>query len=162
MTDVSPVPPPEVRGSSTRLVLFGFVAGFFGVLVFHQAVLAALHAAGLTPRGAWAMDPTKPLGVPLVVSAAFWGGLWGIVFALVTRRPAALGPFLLTGLIFGAVLPTLVAWFVVAPLKGSPVAAGWKPQAMMIGPLVNGAFGLGTALLLWIFTRRRRVDGEVV
>jgi hypothetical protein len=158
MSDVSPVAAPAVRGSSTRLALFGFAAGFLAVLVFHQGVLAMLHSAGMTPRGAWGMEPTRPLGVPGVISAAFWGGLWGAVFAMVTHRSHSVGRFLLVGLLFGAVLPTLVAWFVVAPLKGMPAAGGWKPAAMMVGPLVNGAWGLGTALLLWLFTRRRTAD----
>jgi hypothetical protein len=48
---------------------------------------------------------------------------------------------------FGALLPTLVAWFLVAPLKHQPVAGGWKPKTMMIGPIVNAAWGLGTALI---------------
>jgi hypothetical protein len=54
--------------------------------------------------------------------------------------------FIVGAVIFGAVLPTLVAWFVVAPLKGQPVAAGFVPAAMMIGPIVNAAWGLGAGL----------------
>ena len=56
-------------------------------------------------------------------------------------------------IVFGAVLPTLVAWFVAAPLKGQPMAGGWKLQAMMIGPIVNAAWGLGTALIYRLFRR---------
>ena len=54
------------------------------------------------------------------------------------------------------VLLTLVAWFVVAPLKGTPVAAGWHPSSMAVGPLANGAWGIGTALLLLLFRRALR------
>jgi hypothetical protein len=58
------------------------------------------------------------------------------------------------------VLPTLVAWFGVAPLKGQPVAAGFSPTAMMIGPIVNGAWGLGTGIALALFGRHRVRPGR--
>jgi hypothetical protein len=48
----------------------------------------------------------------------------------------------------GAIGPTLVAWFIVAPLKGQPAAAGWELPRMITGLIINGAWGLGTALLI--------------
>jgi hypothetical protein len=131
----------------------GFVAGVAGVLVFHQAALAALHAAGITPGVAYSIKPTAPFGVPQVASLAFWGGLWGIVAALLFRRLA--GARLVGALVvFGALAPTLVAWFVVAPLKGLPAAGGFKAAAMMTGLIVNGAWGLGTGMLMAWFRGR--------
>jgi hypothetical protein len=62
--------------------------------------------------------------------------------------------FIVAAAIFGAVLPTLVAWLVVAPLKGQPMAAGLVPMAMLIGPIVNGAWGLGTGIGLVLFGER--------
>ena len=59
-------------------------------------------------------------------------------------------------LVAGAVLPTLVAWFVVAPLKGQPMVAGFVPMAMAFGVIVNGAWGFGTGLGLALFKRERR------
>jgi hypothetical protein len=59
--------------------------------------------------------------------------------------------FIVGAAVFGAVLPTLVAWFVVAPLKGQPIAAGFAPMAMAIGPIVNAAWGLGTGIGLVLF-----------
>ncbi|MBD2472852.1 hypothetical protein [Nostoc sp. FACHB-145] len=58
-------------------------------------------------------------------------------------------------LIFGAVVPTLVAWFIVAPLKGQAIAGGGKPSAIIPGLLVNAAWGIGTALLFNWFARRQ-------
>ena len=60
-----------------------FLAGFFSTLIFHQGLLAILHAAGASPRAAYALVPVPPLGVPAVLSLAFWGGLWGILLWLV-------------------------------------------------------------------------------
>jgi hypothetical protein len=130
-----------------------FVAGVIGVLVFHQLALALLHAAGITPGVAYSMKPTSPFGLPQFISLAFWGGVWGIVAALLFSRLSG-GRLVAALVIFGAIAPTLVAWFVVAPLKGAPMAGGFKPAAMMVGPIVNAAWGLGTGLILAWFRGR--------
>ena len=71
--------------SASQLGL-GFVAGVLAVPVFHQILLWILHAAGIVPIAPFNMAPTKPLGIPEVVSISFWGGVWGIVFALTLPR----------------------------------------------------------------------------
>lgn len=135
-----------------RLVL-GFLAGVLAVLTFHQLAILALSALKLIQGSAYQMRPVPPLGVPTVANLAFWGGVWGLVWALIADRlPRRPSPLLL-GLVFGAVLPTLVGWFVVAPLKGQAVAAGWNPARMWIGPVVNGAWGLGLALFYRLLRR---------
>lgn len=140
--------------SLNRWLIVGFVSGAVGVLVFHQGAVMLLYTLGFTPRAPYSMAGTAPLGVPQLWSIAFWGGVWGVVLAaaLARLRGAAL---IVGATIFGAVLPTLVAWFVVAPLKGQPMAAGFVPAAMMIGPIVNAAWGLGTGLGLALFGRWR-------
>jgi hypothetical protein len=139
---------------SSRLVL-GFVAGALSVFVFHQGALAVLHAIGLTPATAFSLHPTAPLGVPRLISAAFWGGIWGLAFVTSDRRLPRRAQSILAGTLFGAIGPTLVAWFVVAPLKGQPLAAGGLPGAMLTGVLVNAAWGAGTSLLLLVWHRVR-------
>ena len=134
-------------------ILKAFVAGFISVLVFHQAVVAALYGAGLTPRAPFAMTPTAPFGVPQVVSSALWGGVWGVVLWPLVRRLAPRIGTWAAAILLGAVGPTLVAWFVVAPLKGQPAAGGWRVSAMAIGLVVNGAWGLGLAVLMRLAER---------
>jgi hypothetical protein len=131
-------------------LLLGFVAGAVSVLVFHQGALAVLHAIGLTPATAFSLQPTAPFGVPRLFSAAFWGGIWGLAFVTSDRRLPRRASSVLVGALFGALGPTLIAWFVVAPVKGQPLAAGGVPSAMLTGVLVNAAWGAGTALLLLI------------
>lgn len=133
-----------------------FIAGFFAVLVFHQPVLWLLAALKITQATPYAMKLTGPIGVPQFLSAAFWGGLWGIAFAIVSRRWRQDASYWLKALLFGMLLPTLVAWFIVAPLKGLPVAAGGKINGMVTGLCVNAAWGLGTAILLHVFSRWKR------
>ncbi len=91
--------------------------------------------------------------VPAVISLSFWGGVWGIIMMPVIDRQRG-AAYWIWAILFGAVLPTLVAWFLVAPLKHQPIAGGWKPKALRLGPIVNGAWGFGTALIYRLFSRR--------
>ena len=136
------------RSTSPTRLLIAFVAGFLAVLLFHQGMLALLHAVNFTPRSPYPTEPTQPFGVPQIWSLAFWGGLWGIAFALAAPYFGQGVRYWIAVLLFGALGPTLVSWFVVLPLKGQPLGGGWQPTAMTTGLLVNAAWGLGTALLL--------------
>jgi hypothetical protein len=91
--------------------------------------------------------------VPAVISLAFWGGLWGILLWEVLRKKT--GAALWVGsAVFGALLPTLVAFFVVFPLKGLPVAGGWKPDLVVGALLLNGAWGVGVVAFMRLFGAR--------
>ncbi len=133
----------------------GFLAGAVSVLIFHQGAVALLNALELTERMPYSMEPTQPFGVPQLLSITFWGGVWGALFAAAFHRLDG-ARLVAASLVAGAVLPTLVAWFVVAPLKGQPMAAGFVPMAMALGVIANGAWGLGTGLGLALFRRERR------
>jgi len=132
--------------------LKAFAAGFVATLTFHQGLLALLYAVGASPRRAFAMAAVGPLKVPAVVSLAFWGGIWGIALWLALRGLAQ-GPtsYWLLAAALGALGPSLVAWFVVMPAKGLPVAGGWSAQVVVGALLLNGAWGIGTALFLKLF-----------
>jgi hypothetical protein len=119
-------------------------------------MLALLSASGFAKAGTYSMSATRPFGVPQVLSLALWGGLWGLVFLFVQKRFPRGAAYWLAALAFGAVFPTLVAWFVVASIKGQPLAAGGDSHRMMTGVIINAAWGVGTALLLRLATRRGR------
>src|SRR4051794_41886064 len=105
----------------------GFVAGFLAILIFHQIALLLLHLAGLVPATPWNMAPVPPLGVPAVISAAFWGGLWGVVLVLLAPRLGGGGGHLGGGI---------------------PFRAGGVPPGALVGvPAVQGAAGGGRLLL---------------
>jgi hypothetical protein len=134
-----------------RNLLVGFVAGAVGVLLFHQMVLLLAHAMGLVPFAPYSLQPTAPLGVPQVVSTAFWGGLWGMALVLlIASVPGA--DRLWVAVLFGAVLPSLVAALVVTPLKGGDLAVWMSPGRILLALVINGAWGLGT----WLFYRLGR------
>ena len=138
--------------TTTRWLVTGFIAGVLAVLVFHQGALGMLHSLGLTARTPYPMQPSEPFGIPQVWSLAFWGGVWGVMLALALHRLD--GPRLVfASIAFGAIFPTLVAWFLVAPLRGEPMAGGFAAAAMATGVLVNAAWGLGTGAMLVLFGR---------
>lgn len=138
--------------SMARRILLSFVAGFLATLVFHQLALWALHAAGIAGRGPFNMQPVRPFGVPSVISLAFWGGVWGIIMIPAIARVRGAG-YWIAAIVFGAILPTLVAAFVVAPLKGMKMPV--TPATVATGLIVNGAWGLGTALIYRLMARNR-------
>jgi hypothetical protein len=130
-------------------VVKSFFAGFVSTLVFHQGMLALLHGAGATPRAPYVMLPTPPLGVPQVLSLAFWGGLWGIaLWVMIRDLQHSSSGYWTRALEFGALLPSAVALFIVFPLKGQPMAGGWDPAIIVGALLLNGAWGLGAAWLM--------------
>ena len=136
-----------------KRVLLAFVAGFLATLIFHQPVLAALHAAGIAPKPAYNMAPVPPFSVPSVISLAFRGGVWGIIMIPIIARIGNEAAYWIAAILFGAILPTLVAAFVVAPLKHQPMPH--TPAMAVIGLSVNAAWGLGTALLYRLFARSK-------
>lgn len=126
-----------------------FAAGFIATLAFHQGLFALLHAAGAVPVPAYNLAPVPPLGVPSVVSLAFFGGLWGFAAAWFIRNDDG-ARYWLKALVFGAIAPTAVAMLLVFPLKGLPVV----PKTVIGGLLLNGAWGVGVALLMRLFGER--------
>jgi len=128
-------------------ILFGFTAGFIAVLVFNQPAATILWHLGLSPFNGFS-TVRNGVGVPQVLSYAFWGGVWGILFSIVHRRFPAHGGYWVTAFLFGAILPPAVQLLVVLPLKGQPVGGGWHLALLITAFLVNGAWGIGTALIL--------------
>jgi hypothetical protein len=125
-----------------------FIAGALAVLIFHQGMLGLLHALDVAPARPFDFQPTAPFGIPAVLSAAFWGGVWAIALSIVLRGQS--GPsYWVVALVFGALALTAVAWFAVRPLEGQPLL--WQPARVAVGLSVNGAWGIGTAILLRLF-----------
>jgi len=148
----------ETRHGSGRVglgpfLLLGFAAGFIAVLVFHQGMIWLLHAAGLLPNPPFPLRPVPPLGVPQVYSSAFWGGVWGVAIAAILRARPGWNP-VLVGLLVGAIGCVLVAFTVVPALRGQPLMGGWDVNRWWRSIVINGAYGLGTGLLLLPFRRR--------
>ncbi len=133
-------------------ILAAFVAGFVATLVFHQGLVAALNALGATPIAAYDMTATRPLGVPRVISLAFWGGVWGIALWPLLRRFGGVKQ-LLASIVAGAIGPSLVALTVVFPLKQGHFGALSDPKLIVAALLLNGAWGLGVYIVMRLLKR---------
>lgn len=130
-----------------------FIAGFIATLIFHQGLLGLLYLAGLSPYSPFNLAATAPLGVPQVLSLAFWGGVWAIVLAPLLAKLVD-SRWWLGWVVAGAIGPSALALFVVFPLKGMPMAGGWDPKLIVGALLLNGAWGLGCAVMLRLMRSR--------
>jgi hypothetical protein len=137
----------NLESFETRLAS-GFIAGFLATLVFHDAVVALLWSMGFAPVVPFPMAHTHPFGVPAFLSLAFWGGVWGMLFALVEFRFPHGAAYWVTAFLFGAYLPSLVAFLIVLPLKGKPMGGGWHLPLLVTAFMSNGAWGVGTGAIL--------------
>jgi hypothetical protein len=128
-------------------IIAGFIGGFISVLIFHQLSYWALSQAGWMNVTVYSTRPIPPFGVPQILSQAFWGGIWGIVFALaVPRLPAPLDG-VWGWILLGMIGPPAVAWFVVAPLRHQPLGFGFRMPGLVLTPLVHALFGFGVMLV---------------
>jgi hypothetical protein len=141
-----------MSGTLTRLTL-GFLAAAVSVLVAHEAIIFGLTQAGLTRGTPWGMQPIPPWGVPRLVNTMFWGGLWGVLFALgYDRWPG--GKAWLKGLIFGLFIVVVGSWTLVPLIKGQVFGqadqvlfGGLDPWRMLSTVLVVGGFGLALGVI---------------
>ncbi len=134
-----------------RTVIVGFVAGALSVLVFHQLGFWIANELGYTRASLYNMRGVPPWGVPTIVSAAFWGGLWGIVAAfLVPRLPGALSGAL-GWILFAGIIVAIVNWTVVLPVKSGRFNMPGMPIIVAL-PLVYGFWGFG----MWLIARGAR------
>jgi hypothetical protein len=130
---------------------------FFATLIFHQLTLAVLWGLGSAPFPPYSLALTRPFGIPAVFSFSFWGGLWGILFALIHRGFPRDGAYWVASFFFGAIFPSLVAFLVVLPLKGRAMGVGWHLSLLVTAFVVNGVWGIGTGLILKALSTRFHV-----
>ncbi len=124
--------------------LFWFLAGALAVPLAHHPVMAIFYAAGIAPYRPYSFEPTKPLGVPQVLSLSFWGGVWGLVLGAVLTQVETRTMWWIAALVFGALAPTIVAGIILR-IKGSPIKP--TPALVICGFVVNAAWGIGAAVI---------------
>jgi hypothetical protein len=151
-----------MQGTVGRIVL-GFVAAAISVLVVHEGIIYLLNAGGYIPSRGWSMTPAiAPWGVPRLINNVIWGGLWGVLFALVYDRVPG-GMAWLKGLIFGLFIVVVSNWILLPLIKGQVFGqanqvlfSAWNPQRMLIVAIIVGGFGLGLGIIYGIIGPRDR------
>lgn len=144
----TPLDAPAMRGA-VRGVVRGaarFAAGGAAVLTVHQGAIWALHEAGVTPWPAYSVAPTPPLGVPHVLSAAFWGGAWWVALAPLVERATG-ARYWARAAVLGAVPPTLLGAVLTATGRAFP-RGRTAPVVLLAAALgVNALWGLAAGAL---------------
>jgi hypothetical protein len=153
-----------MQGAVGRIVL-GFIAAVISVLIVHEGIIYLLAVGGYLPppNRAWSMTPAiPPYGVPRLVNNAFWGGLWGILFALIYNWIPG-GMSWLKGLIFGVFIVVVSNWILLPLIKGQVFGlanqvlfGGWNTQRMLIVLAIVGGFGLGLGVIYGLIGPRDR------
>ncbi len=135
---------------SIKLLLLGFVAGFIAVPLGHQIMALALFYTIPGRNFPWNMAPNKgAFNMPSILNLSFWGGVWGVLWALVEPYVPKGWLYWVIAIVFGGLGATAVGAFVVTSIKGLPLGSiSW------IGLLINGAWGLVTAFLFDQLRRR--------
>lgn len=146
--------------TSLRDMIIGFIAAALAVFIFHQGMLFIIGQLGWTKSAAWSLAAVPPYGIPRLVNAMFWGGLWGVLFGLIADRMPG-GPYWFKGMIFGLVFTAILgSWLIFSLIKGRPVFSGFFVDfditRLRNGFLLNSvAFGIGMGLLFQFLRGRR-------
>jgi hypothetical protein len=133
---------------NARTALLGFVAGSLSVVVFHQGMVLLLHLMGQVPNFPWRMETFRggPIPIPIIVNQMFWGGLWGIGFAVVGGM-IPIAHNILRGVVYGLLGPALLGNGILVPLfQGGAYLWGFQPLRIVISALIASAFGAGLAV----------------
>jgi hypothetical protein len=150
-----------MQGTLGRIVL-GFIAAVISVLIVHQTIVYVLGMYGMSRSVPWSM---QPLGygwfprMPTIANVAFWGGLWGILFALVYDwLPSRMA--WLKGLIFGLIIVVISNWTLLPLIRQhifnyppQPLFSGLNPTVMLAVVLIVGGFGLGLGIIYGLIGR---------
>jgi len=148
-----------MEGTSLKAVILGFIAGAIATLTIHEFIKSLFFDAGVIPLAPWDMAPidTGPFAgtLPKLASAAFWGGIWGSILAIVFGNQPE-GSMTLRGLAFGITGPALIGVFLLVPLlKGSAPFLGGNFEAMGAVLCILAAWGVVTAWLYGFFSYGR-------
>jgi hypothetical protein len=138
-----------------KFVLLGFLAGAIAVPLGHQIMVAILNGTGLIPTRPYNMGAgNNPLGLPILINQILWGGIWGMLFALVWPALAKL-PAWAAGLVCGVAGNAILGNMIVLPALGrGTFFGGWDPTRMAIGMAIGAGFGLAFGLLYGMMRRR--------
>lgn len=138
---------------------FGFLSGALSVLFIHQTTSTLLNASGFPTDSPFGMAPTQPWGVPRLFSRMFWGGLYGLVYGL--ALPRLRPPLWLWGVGIG-LLAIVVSAFIVAPLKGRPMASGFTFNKVMLDIVIDTLWGVGIVFFMSLFMRGAERQEQLV
>ena len=128
-------------GSQGRSIAVGWIAGAVSALTFHAFAWWVFYLLGMQQLAPYPMIPNA-FGVPLILSLAFWAGVWGIVMVLIAPRITQ--PFWVVCVIV-SLAASVVQAFALPPLRGGSI--NWNLVGILRAFVVNGVWGIGVAII---------------
>src|SRR5262249_7076006 len=110
-------------------------------LTFHAFAWWVFYLLGMQRIPPYPMVPNM-IGVPVVLSLAFWAGVWGIVMVWLAPRPAQ--PVWVVCLPV-SLAASVVQAFILPPVRGG--AINWDILAILRAFIINGVWGIGVAII---------------
>lgn len=138
-------------------VILPFVAGFLAALFFREPTLAILHAAGVIDPAGYSTAPFLPLGIPEFIANALWSAVFGVLMAWLLRvAPDRTAPWI-GAFVFGGLVLTAAATFVVDPLRGIWPSGNMAPK-LALGFASNAMWGWGALVFMRAFMAGHDAD----
>lgn len=141
-------------------IVLGFIAGALATLTVHELISWIFTIPSLWTgwdRVSWDLTPVgnpflPDVTVPKIVSATFWGGLWGSLFGLILG-PRPQGSTTMAGVILGIIGPALTGIFLAVPYLTGRFEPFFGGDSGKIVPVlvVLAAWGAATAWLYGFF-----------
>lgn len=134
-----------------KAMVLGFIAGAIATVTIHEIISAIFTNPSLWTgwdRVSWDLTPND-YGVPKIFSAAFWGGLWGMLFPVVFGTLPT-GPLTLKGILFGLIGPALIGVFLAVPLITQRFPVFMDGRAELVIPVLFILAGFG-GFLGWLY-----------
>jgi hypothetical protein len=92
-----------------------------------------------------------PFNVPMIVSVTFWGAIFGATVSVIVPRQFGVLP---VRAVVAGLFALLMAWFVVRPLAGHPIAFGWETRPMALSSVAYLMWGFGVMLIQPVLSPR--------
>ncbi len=150
-----------MQSSMLRNATLGFIAAALSVVTVHQLMGLVVTQLGLARIEPWSFRAVPPYGVPAIVNNMFWGGLWGVLFALIVDKLPG-GALWLKGLIYGLGIVVISNWILLPLIRGQVFGvpnqvmfAGGDLKRLLAGALILGAFGVALAVIWGLLAKRQ-------
>lgn len=130
-----------------KAMVLGFIAGAIATVTVHEIISAVFNNTAYWTgwgRVSWDLSPNE-FGVPNLVSAMFWGGLWGALFPVIFGTLPK-GPLTFKGLLYGIIGPALIGVFIAVPLLTQRFPIFMDGRAELVVPVLVILAGFGAAL----------------
>lgn len=132
-------------------IVLGFIAGAIATITAHEIISWIFTLPNVWTgwgRLSWDMAPNE-FGVPKILSATFWGGLWGSVFGLILGAHPE-GSMTLRGAVLGIVGPALIGVFLAVPMLTGRFPPFFGGDVSKIVPVLAILAGFG-AVTAWLY-----------